>query len=205
MCIRDRLETRKGKKPPFLRELLVSTRTPAEKFKADGLGQAELDKLNMMMLYSVTPEKLFHVYSQLPYDASERGLYVPVSYTHLDHPEAAKWRGEFIRLFSRQLDVHCYQSGVWEESHTYFQHVLLTLSLIHISGMPMCRACFPCCICLSFSLLRIFTSTVSRLCFFQRLNSNVIFTCPARCRPMSTLECGDSSPLSNRTCSCNNT
>ncbi|PWM78353.1 hypothetical protein [Victivallis vadensis] len=73
---RARLETRKGKKPPFLRELLVSTRTPAEKFKADGLGQAELDKLNMMMLYSVTPEKLFHVYSQLPYDASERGLYV---------------------------------------------------------------------------------------------------------------------------------
>ena len=44
-----------------------------------------------------------------------------------DHPEAAKWRGEFIRLFSRQLDIHCYQSGVWEESHTYFQHVLLTV------------------------------------------------------------------------------
>ncbi len=44
-----------------------------------------------------------------------------------NHPDAAKWRSEFIRLFSRQLDVHCYSSGVWEESHTYFQHVLLTV------------------------------------------------------------------------------
>ena len=32
----------------------------------------------------------------------------------------------------------------------------------------MCRACFSRCISLSFTLLRIFTSAVSRLCFFQR-------------------------------------
>ena len=35
-------------------------------------------------------------------------------------------------------------------------------------SMLMCRACFSRCICLSFILLRIFTSAVSRLCFFQR-------------------------------------
>ena len=35
-------------------------------------------------------------------------------------------------------------------------------------SMLMCRACFSCCICFSFILLRIFTSAVSRLCFFQR-------------------------------------
>ena len=28
-------------------------------------------------------------------------------------------------------------------------------------------------------------------------NSDVMFTCPAQCRPMSTLECGDLSPLSS--------
>ncbi len=35
-------------------------------------------------------------------------------------------------------------------------------------SMLMCLACFSRCICLSFILLRIFTSAVSRLCFFQR-------------------------------------
>ena len=34
--------------------------------------------------------------------------------------------------------------------------------------MLMCRACFSRCICLSFILLRIFTSAASRSCFFQR-------------------------------------
>ena len=44
------------------------------------------------------------------------------------HPEAAAWRNDFIRLFSRQLEIHVNpESGVWEESHTYFQHVLLTV------------------------------------------------------------------------------
>lgn len=73
---RVRLEVKKGKNVPFLRELLVSTRSPREKFFAEKHAPAKLDDLNMMMLYSVTPEKLFHVYSQLPYDASERGLYI---------------------------------------------------------------------------------------------------------------------------------
>ena len=35
-------------------------------------------------------------------------------------------------------------------------------------SMLMCRACFSRCICLSFILLRIFTSAASRSCFFQR-------------------------------------
>lgn len=46
---------------------------------------------------------------------------------YLDHPESALRRRFFIDSLKRQLDYHVYQSGVWEESHTYFQHVLLTL------------------------------------------------------------------------------
>ena len=45
-----------------------------------------------------------------------------------DHPCAKEWRKDFIAMLSRQLAVHVYpESGVWEESHTYFQHVLLTI------------------------------------------------------------------------------
>jgi len=45
-----------------------------------------------------------------------------------DHPAAADWRSHFGRLWKRQLDFHRYpQSGVWEESHTYFLHVLHTV------------------------------------------------------------------------------
>ena len=44
------------------------------------------------------------------------------------HPDAENWKRDFIAMLSRQLAVHVYpESGVWEESHTYFQHVLLTL------------------------------------------------------------------------------
>ena len=45
-----------------------------------------------------------------------------------DHPDANEWKRDFIAMLSRQLTVHVYpESGVWEESHTYFQHVLLTI------------------------------------------------------------------------------
>ncbi len=44
------------------------------------------------------------------------------------HPAAAAWRRLFDDGWSRQLDYHVYpDSGVWEESHTYFQHVLATV------------------------------------------------------------------------------
>ena len=44
------------------------------------------------------------------------------------HPNAAQWRERFTRMWRRQLDYHVYpQSGVWEESHTYFHHVLQTI------------------------------------------------------------------------------
>jgi hypothetical protein len=44
------------------------------------------------------------------------------------HPDAAKWRERFSRMWRRQLEYHVYpQSGVWEESHTYFHHILQTI------------------------------------------------------------------------------
>jgi hypothetical protein len=43
------------------------------------------------------------------------------------HPEADQWVADFIADFERQLTVHVYPSGVWEESHTYWQHVLFTV------------------------------------------------------------------------------
>ncbi len=44
------------------------------------------------------------------------------------HPEAAHWRDKFIRMWHRQLEYHMYpESGVWEESHTYYHHVLHTV------------------------------------------------------------------------------
>lgn len=44
------------------------------------------------------------------------------------HPMAENWRALFGRMFRRQLDYHVFpESGVWEESHTYYHHVLLTV------------------------------------------------------------------------------
>ena len=44
------------------------------------------------------------------------------------HPMASAWRDRFGAMLDRQLEYHMYPgSGVWEESHTYYQHVLLTL------------------------------------------------------------------------------
>lgn len=44
------------------------------------------------------------------------------------HPDAPKWRESFDNHWRRQLEYHTYpESGVWEESHTYYQHVLHTL------------------------------------------------------------------------------
>lgn len=44
------------------------------------------------------------------------------------HPRAEAWRERFGTMWQRQLSHHVYpESGVWEESHTYFHHVLLTV------------------------------------------------------------------------------
>ena len=44
------------------------------------------------------------------------------------HPAAAAWRALFADQWRRQLAYHVYpESGLWEESHTYFQHVLATV------------------------------------------------------------------------------
>jgi hypothetical protein len=44
------------------------------------------------------------------------------------HPEARQWQEWFIRMWHRQLELHMYpDSGLWEESHTYYQHVLHTV------------------------------------------------------------------------------
>ncbi len=44
------------------------------------------------------------------------------------HPRAARWRELFIRRWHRQLEYHMYpESGLWEESHTYYHHVLQTV------------------------------------------------------------------------------
>ena len=59
-------------------------------------------------------------------------------------------------------------------------------------SMLMCRACFSRCICLSFILLRIFTSAVSQSCFFERpLQATTFILCllvrpnAVRCQPWS--------------------
>lgn len=45
-----------------------------------------------------------------------------------DHPAGKQWLARFNELFGRQLDFYMYpSSGVWEESHTYFHHVLYTV------------------------------------------------------------------------------
>ncbi len=44
------------------------------------------------------------------------------------HPCAAAWRDRSALIWQRQLAFHAHpESGVWEESHTYFQHVLVTV------------------------------------------------------------------------------
>jgi hypothetical protein len=44
------------------------------------------------------------------------------------NPSATAWRDKFVRMWRRQLEYHMYpKSGVWEESHTYYQHVLQTV------------------------------------------------------------------------------
>ena len=44
------------------------------------------------------------------------------------HPRAAAWRAHFGQQWARQLAFHVYpESGVWEESHTYYEHILHTL------------------------------------------------------------------------------
>ena len=50
-----------------------------------------------------------------------------------NHPEAERWRLKFGEMWSRQLDYHVYpESGLWEESHTYYQHVLHTVLPTHL-------------------------------------------------------------------------
>lgn len=44
------------------------------------------------------------------------------------HPSAADWRSQAVAHWGMQLDYHVYpESGVWEESHTYYLHVLFTM------------------------------------------------------------------------------
>lgn len=44
------------------------------------------------------------------------------------HPRAEAWRGRFGQQWTKQLAFHVYpESGVWEESHTYYEHVLHTV------------------------------------------------------------------------------
>jgi hypothetical protein len=44
------------------------------------------------------------------------------------NPSAGDWRDKFLVNWHRQLEYHLYpESGVWEESHTYYGHVLHTV------------------------------------------------------------------------------
>lgn len=44
------------------------------------------------------------------------------------HPSADRWRELFRERWHRQLECHMYPgNGVWEESHTYYHHVLHTI------------------------------------------------------------------------------
>lgn len=44
------------------------------------------------------------------------------------NPSASNWRDKFLASWHRQLEYHLYpESGVWEESHTYYLHVMVTV------------------------------------------------------------------------------
>ncbi len=44
------------------------------------------------------------------------------------HPHVKRWQEKFIKHWHRQLAYHMYpESGIWEESHTYYHHVLHTV------------------------------------------------------------------------------
>jgi len=43
------------------------------------------------------------------------------------HPRAALWRRHAVNQFHQQMSVYVWPGGAWEESHTYANHVKLTL------------------------------------------------------------------------------
>ncbi|WP_256762033.1 hypothetical protein [Cohnella sp. WQ 127256] len=45
-----------------------------------------------------------------------------------EHPMASAWKEKFVDMWQLQMQFHMYpDSGLWEESHTYYNHVLYTL------------------------------------------------------------------------------
>ena len=44
-----------------------------------------------------------------------------------DHPHARRWREHALEQFDQQMRAYVYPGGAWEESHTYANHVKLTL------------------------------------------------------------------------------
>lgn len=61
---------------PNLREVLLSTESLRERFDANPISPESVYDRTMAMMYSATPEKLFQFYDELPYTASERGIYI---------------------------------------------------------------------------------------------------------------------------------
>jgi len=61
-------------KTPSLKEILLSTETLQDKLA--GQERPEIKDLTMSMMYQATGEKLYSFYRDLPYDASERGMYI---------------------------------------------------------------------------------------------------------------------------------
>ncbi len=44
-----------------------------------------------------------------------------------DHPHAARWRRHAVQQFEAQMRAYVWPGGCWEESHTYANHVKMTL------------------------------------------------------------------------------
>ncbi|MEI6521079.1 MAG: hypothetical protein WCO98_13735, partial [bacterium] len=55
-------------------------------------------------------------------------LYGTAAQLFPSHPQVRYWQEKFIKHWHRQLAYHMYpESGIWEESHTYYHHVLHTV------------------------------------------------------------------------------
>ena len=104
--------------------------------------------------------------------------------------------GDFhYELYRQQLSVPDLTSNEKEYRTAQLQFRI-------IGGMLSGKAAFLHCNSLTSLRLGILFSIVSRLMFTSMPvtgnNSKVMFACSAQCRPVSTLECGDLSPLSSR-------
>lgn len=64
-----------------------------------------------------------------------------LSFVFSNHPSARRWRNRANAMLRRQLEVFSdSRSGIWEESHTYYHHVLRTLAIFALEQQAYATA-----------------------------------------------------------------